>query len=70
MLVTAVPRLVHRLYRDGAIAVWGTSELALSARAAWCDVFTGREWVGCERIPVSDLLADFPVAVLVEVNGS
>jgi maltooligosyltrehalose synthase len=70
MLVTAVPRLVHRLYRDGAIADWGTTELALWVRAAWRDVFTGREWVRCERIPVSDLLADFRVAVLVEVTGS
>jgi (1->4)-alpha-D-glucan 1-alpha-D-glucosylmutase len=53
-----------------AIADWGTTELALSARAAWRDVFTGREWAGCERIPVSDLLADFAVAVFVEVTGS
>ena len=68
MLVTAVPRLVHRLYRDGADADWGTAELALPARPAWRDVFTGRDWVGCERIPVSDLLADFPVAVLVGVT--
>ncbi len=68
--VTAVPRLVHRLYRNGANADWGATELTLPAHPGWRNVLTGREWVGCERIPVSDLLADFPVAVLMGISES
>jgi len=42
---------------------WGDAELTLPGHPRWRDVLTGREWAGCERMPVSDLLADFPVAV-------
>jgi (1->4)-alpha-D-glucan 1-alpha-D-glucosylmutase len=67
MLVVAVPCLVHGLYRDGSTADWGAAELVLPAQRAWRDVLTGREWRGRERIPVCDLLADFPVSVLLGV---
>jgi (1->4)-alpha-D-glucan 1-alpha-D-glucosylmutase len=70
VFITAVPRLVHRLYRDGANAYWGATELTLPTHPGWRDVLTGREWAGCERIPVSDLLADFPVAVLMGISQS
>ena len=68
--VIAVPRLVHGLYRDGATADWGATGLTLPDHPGWRDVLTGREWIGCERILVSDLLADFPVAVLMGVSQS
>lgn len=67
MVVTAVPCLVHGLYRGGSAANWDTTELILPGQRAWRDVFTGREWPRCGRILVSDLLADFPVAVLLGV---
>jgi (1->4)-alpha-D-glucan 1-alpha-D-glucosylmutase len=66
-LVTAVPRLTYRLYGAGPTPDWDAAELALPAHPVWRDVFTGRDWPGGERIPVSDLLADFPVAVLLGV---
>jgi (1->4)-alpha-D-glucan 1-alpha-D-glucosylmutase len=61
-LVIAVPRLVHRLYRDGA-ADWGATSLALPA-GSWRDVLTGGVLDGGTGVPVSQLLADLPVAVL------
>jgi (1->4)-alpha-D-glucan 1-alpha-D-glucosylmutase len=64
MLVTAVPCLIYGLYRGGSTADWGAAELSLPAHQTWRDVLTGREWPRRERIPVSDLLADFPVSVL------
>jgi (1->4)-alpha-D-glucan 1-alpha-D-glucosylmutase len=61
-LVIAVPRLVHRLYRDGA-ADWGATSIALPA-GSWRDVLTGGVLDGGVEVPVSRLLADVPVAVL------
>jgi (1->4)-alpha-D-glucan 1-alpha-D-glucosylmutase len=61
-LVVAVPRLVHRLYRAGA-ADWSGTTLALPA-GAWRDVLTERGQEGGEAVPVVQLLAGFPVAVL------
>jgi maltooligosyltrehalose synthase len=61
-LVIAVPRLVHRLYRDGA-ADWGATTLALPA-GSWRNVLTAGRLDGDAEVPVSRLLADFPVAVL------
>jgi (1->4)-alpha-D-glucan 1-alpha-D-glucosylmutase len=67
LLVVAVPSLVYGLYRGGAAADWGAAELVLPDRRAWRDVLTGREWPEREQVPVSDLLADFPVSVLLGV---
>jgi (1->4)-alpha-D-glucan 1-alpha-D-glucosylmutase len=66
-LVTAIPRLIHGLYRGGSAAGWGAAELILPAQGAWRDVLTGHEWPGLERVSVSSLLADFPVSVLLGV---
>jgi len=67
-LVIAVPRLVHRLYRDGT-ADWGATSLALPA-GGWRDVLTGGRVDGGVEVPVSGLLADFPVAVLSGENDA
>jgi len=67
-LVIAVPRLVHRLYRDGA-ADWGATSLALPA-GSWRDVLTGGRLDGGVEVPVSRLLADFPVAVLSDKSAA
>jgi (1->4)-alpha-D-glucan 1-alpha-D-glucosylmutase len=67
VLIVAVPSLVYGLYRGGSTAEWGTAELILPDRQAWRDVLTGREWPECERLPVSELLADFPVSVLLGI---
>jgi (1->4)-alpha-D-glucan 1-alpha-D-glucosylmutase len=67
VLITAVPCLVYGLYRDASTADWGDAELILPTHPAWRDVLTGREWSCRERIPVSDLLGDFPVSVLLGV---
>ena len=67
VLVVAAPCLVYGLYRKGATADWGDAEVVLPADRAWQDVLTDREWPGSERISVSDLLADFPVSVLLGV---
>ena len=70
VLVVAVPSLVYGLYGDGSTANWGAAELILPSHVAWRDVLTGREWPGHGRVPVSDLLADFPVSVLLGVAES
>jgi (1->4)-alpha-D-glucan 1-alpha-D-glucosylmutase len=67
-LVVAVPRLVYRLYRDG-VADWGAAKLTLPP-GAWRDVFTGARLDGGVGVPVSRLLADFPVAALVGEDGA
>jgi (1->4)-alpha-D-glucan 1-alpha-D-glucosylmutase len=67
-LVIAVPRLVYRLYRDGA-ADWGATALALPA-GSWRNVLTGGTFDGGVEVPVSRLLADFPVAVLEGENDA
>lgn len=66
-LVVAVPCLVHGLYRGGSTADWGAAELTLPADLAWRDVLTGGEWPRRDRIPVCELLADFPVSILLGV---
>jgi (1->4)-alpha-D-glucan 1-alpha-D-glucosylmutase len=67
MVVTAVPCLIHGLYRGGSAANWDTTELILPGNQAWRDVLTNREWPRREHIPVADLLADFPVSVLLGI---
>jgi hypothetical protein len=61
-LAVVVPRLVYRLYREGAID-WGATRLALPP-GCWRDVFTGSRIGGGVAVPVSQLLSDFPAAVL------
>ena len=72
-LVVAVPRLIHQLYRGGPAAHWGATELLLPPHGGWQDVFTGRRLDPQDRVRVSELLADFPVCVLIgepcDTNG-
>ncbi|MBV9861307.1 MAG: malto-oligosyltrehalose synthase [Alphaproteobacteria bacterium] len=64
-VMVAVPRLVYGLYRDGAAADWGAARIAAPGQQRWRNVFTGRDLPPGEDLRVADLLADFPVAVLV-----
>jgi (1->4)-alpha-D-glucan 1-alpha-D-glucosylmutase len=67
-LVVAVPRLVYRLYRAGA-ADWSAASIELQP-GSWRDVLTGGGLDGVVAVPVSRLLADFPVAVLSNDGGT
>jgi (1->4)-alpha-D-glucan 1-alpha-D-glucosylmutase len=63
-LVVAVPRLTYGLFRNGGPADFGTSEITLPSSGPWRNVFTGAPVEGCDRVRVSELFRDFPVAVL------
>ena len=63
-LVVAVPRLVHQLYRGGDAPDWGDAAVAVPANGGWRNVFTSRRLGGAEQVAAAELLADFPVAVL------
>jgi (1->4)-alpha-D-glucan 1-alpha-D-glucosylmutase len=68
--VVAVPRLVARLSPDAVPpprAVWADTRVDLSGVGAggeWCDVFTGRRFRAAPQVAAAELLADFPVALL------
>ncbi len=65
-LVVMVPRLVQRLYRDGMPVDWGSTRVVLpSAPGSWRDVFADRSLELLERPHATEILADFPVGVLV-----
>jgi (1->4)-alpha-D-glucan 1-alpha-D-glucosylmutase len=64
-LVVAVPRLVHQLHPGGAAADWRDAEIVLPPNTSWRDVFTGRRLDRHDRAAAGELLADFPVAVLI-----
>jgi (1->4)-alpha-D-glucan 1-alpha-D-glucosylmutase len=68
-VVVAVPRLVHQLYRGGQRPDWGGTEINLPFRSVWREVFTCRRIEGRNRVRPSDLLADFPVCVLIGEPG-
>jgi (1->4)-alpha-D-glucan 1-alpha-D-glucosylmutase len=68
-LVVAVPCLVHQLHRGTPEAHWGTTELVLPPCEAWQNVFTGRRLERRDRVRASELLADFPVCVLIGKPG-
>jgi (1->4)-alpha-D-glucan 1-alpha-D-glucosylmutase len=61
--VTIVPRLVARLWRDGAGVDWGDTVVLLPEAGSWRDAFSGRTLAGPSE-SVAELLADFPVALL------
>jgi (1->4)-alpha-D-glucan 1-alpha-D-glucosylmutase len=65
VLVGAVPHLVWGLYKGGATADWGATEIPLPAADGWCNVFTGERFAGRRRMRASALFREFPVAVLV-----
>jgi maltooligosyltrehalose synthase len=60
-----VPHLVWGLYKGGATADWGATEIPLPAADGWCNVFTGERFAGRRRMRASALFREFPVAVLV-----
>ena len=64
-VVAVVPHLVYGLYRDGAPADWGATEVGLPSAGPWRNVFTDEVLSGRERILAGDLFHDFPVAVLI-----
>ena len=64
-LIAAVPRLVYGLYRDGAAADWGATEIALHSPGPWRHVFTGEAIEARDRVVrAGELFHQFPVAVL------
>jgi (1->4)-alpha-D-glucan 1-alpha-D-glucosylmutase len=65
VLVAAVPHLVWGLYKGGAAAEWGATEILLPAAEGWRNVFTGERLAGRERVRAGELFGEFPVAVLV-----
>ena len=67
-IAVAVPRLVHQLYPDGHRADWRDTEISLPPRRGWQDVFTGHRVDGEARLPASELLAAFPVCVLISAQ--
>jgi (1->4)-alpha-D-glucan 1-alpha-D-glucosylmutase len=68
-VVVAVPRLIYQLYQPGQRADWGTTEIGLPSRRGWQDVFTGRTLDGQDCVRAAELLADFPVCVLIGASG-
>jgi malto-oligosyltrehalose synthase len=64
-LVTAVPRLVYGLYRDGSVADWGATDIALPSAGSWRNIFTGEILEGRDRMRAGDMFRDFPVAVMI-----
>jgi len=64
--MTVVPRLVLGLERSGG---WRATTVDLGPGGPWRNLFTGDELPGGGRIPVADLLARFPVALLERVDG-
>ncbi|MDY7000434.1 MAG: malto-oligosyltrehalose synthase [Thermodesulfobacteriota bacterium] len=71
-VVCAVPRFTASLADEGGAPVAGVWEdtaliLPRHAPARWRDAITGREVDSSHRLPLAELLAEFPVAVLSEV---
>jgi (1->4)-alpha-D-glucan 1-alpha-D-glucosylmutase len=64
-VVVAVPHLVHQVYRGGEHPNWGATEIDLPSISVWQEVFTGRKIQGQKRARAADLLAAFPVCVLI-----
>jgi (1->4)-alpha-D-glucan 1-alpha-D-glucosylmutase len=69
-IVVAVPRLLHRLYRDGSAPDWGRTEIILPSPSAWRDWLTGRRLAARHRVSAASLFADFPVSVLLGASES
>ncbi len=65
-LVVVAPRLLRRLCLDGMPIDWGSTQIVLPpTQAGWRELFTGRRLEPTERVAAAEILADFPVAVLV-----
>ena len=68
-VVVAVPRLVYRLHHGGDTADWGATELPLPGDGAWHNLFSGHTYPAGAPVHAADLLARFPVAVLVQAQA-
>jgi (1->4)-alpha-D-glucan 1-alpha-D-glucosylmutase len=66
-MVVAVPRLTRPLGFPPVGECWKDAALALPAPAGgeWKDVFTGRSFAGEQAMPLAELFAELPVAVLI-----
>jgi (1->4)-alpha-D-glucan 1-alpha-D-glucosylmutase len=64
LIAVAVPRLTYGLFRDGGPADFGATEIALPPAETWRNVMTGETIEPRDRLRASELLRQFPVAVL------
>jgi len=62
-VITIVPRLIAKLWTSGGNLNWGNTTLALPAGNYRC-LLTGTRFTGGAPVPVAQLLADVPVALL------
>jgi (1->4)-alpha-D-glucan 1-alpha-D-glucosylmutase len=68
-VVAVVPRLASRLGCPPLGLVWEDTTIGgIPEMKAWREILTGREFPGGDRLRVSELLAELPVAVLAAVK--
>ena len=65
-----VPRFLTQLRAAAMEPIWGNTEVVLSAIRPhrWRNVFTAAELDPSAALPLQQLLADFPVAVLAAIS--
>jgi (1->4)-alpha-D-glucan 1-alpha-D-glucosylmutase len=68
-ILVIAPRHTAQLGFPPIGEAWKDTHLALPRVARWCDVFTDREHPG-DKLALSNLFADLPFSVLVEVVSS
>jgi maltooligosyltrehalose synthase len=68
-LLCCVPRLVRSLTNDDAKwplgAVWGTTEIAIRHAGRYRNLFTDAHLEISRKVAISEVLAEFPVALLI-----
>jgi len=69
VLIVVVPHLTYGLFRDGGPADFGITDIALPSPGPWRNVFTGEMLASRDRIRATELLEDFPIAVLLSENS-
>jgi (1->4)-alpha-D-glucan 1-alpha-D-glucosylmutase len=69
-LICCVPRLVHELTNAGDSwplgSIWGNTELPIHHTGTYTNVFTGARLTVSRRLAVAELLAEFPIALLMK----
>jgi len=69
-MICCVPRLVYEMTNAADTwplgSVWGDAELAIHHAGSYINVFTGARVLISHRFRAADLLADFPVALLIK----
>ena len=63
--VTVAPRLIAPLHRNNAGIDWADTSVSLPEDRAWRDALSGRALGTRTSVPIAELLADFPVALLI-----